>query len=666
MFDFDIPSADLANTVPPDALEPTGPRGEPVPPRPRGILPSIQRSLNAKIERLLRRPIIARVELRSEEQNEWLEDGDDQSDSVETDEEGAEGAEGEEGIPEMFRVIEEAARSSVPNGGRVRRDSPWREDPQDGTCRVSIAIDYADLWRGAEKEILEAVNSTIENHVTFLTEEQHLLLRRSPREFMQLEPKPETAELIAFRAPFIGGSERVVELTVAVAPEARAAVRYIAIVPNLVPLERQLAGVNAVDSAGDDGPLAPLRALLGLNDGLGLATADAPAGTEHGAFKGLDASQAECVRKALETPHFAVIKGPPGSGKTTVISTIIRQALERGQRVLVVSPTHVAVDNVVEKLAPKPDQRDPDDLERRSLPVRYAAKAGKLSETAGSYWVGPKKQRRGAIVAQRVESRLRSTLPFADALYQRLDVKLPGHAPISAAVTSVQNVICGTPIGILSYGPVKDAIPASFDLLIVDEVSKMTLPEFLAIGVKARRWVLVGDPEQLPPYNNAEENGETLDDVVPPILELACSVGAILEHLRPGIRENQRLVIVSSNPDRAADCICAHLDAVNLTSGSISILSEWDEDPIVICAPEDVDAAIRCVSPVRGRDRTHNPDYAGTVPILVERGLRVSRPAVGSGTRFVEAKDRSQARVYETAFNVYHAQPWSVRTGHTN
>ena len=56
--------------------------------------------------------------------------------------------------------------------------------------------------------------------------------------------------------------------------------------------------------------------------------------------------------------------------------------------------------------------------------------------------------------------------------------------------------------------------------------------EFLAIAVKARRWVLVGDPEQLPPYNNGEENGVTLDDIITPMLELVCSVGAILENAR--------------------------------------------------------------------------------------------------------------------------------------
>lgn len=635
---------------PTDTAEPEDPAPEAGPVL-RGLVPSIQISLRAKIERLLRRPIIARVVLPAAAQGT--------RDEPDEDEDGEE----EDELPDMFRAIEAAARSSAPNMGRVRRESPWREDPRDGTYKVSIAIDYADLWRDAEKEILEAVHGTIENHVAFLTDEQHLLLRRSPREFMDLQPKPESAELIAFRSEVIGGSERVVELTIAAAPEARTEVHHIAIVPNLIPLERQLMGVGIVDAAGDDGPLAPLRALLGLNDSACLAVRDLANATEARTFKGLDASQAECVRNALDTPHFAVIKGPPGSGKTTVISTIIRHALERGERVLVVSPTHVAVDNVVEKLAPKLDYEGPDDLERRSLPVRYAAKPGKLSKTAFAYWIGPKKQRRGAIIAKRVERRLTSTLPFAEEVFGRLDDNAQGHAPISAAVASVQGVICGTPIGILSYQPVKDASPASFDLLVVDEVSKMTLPEFIAVAVKTRRWVLVGDPEQLPPYNSAEENGETLDDIVGPILELACSVGAILERLKPALRQNQRLVVVSSDPDRAADCICAHLDAVELESGSVSILAEWDGDPIVVCAAGDIAAAVERVSPATGRDRTHNPEQIGTVHILVERGLSVPRPELAGGTRFVEAKARSQVRVYETAFNVYHAQPWSVRTG---
>jgi hypothetical protein len=60
--------------------------------------------------------------------------------------------------------------------------------------------------------------------------------------------------------------------------------------------------------------------------------------------------QAEAVRKALATPDVCLIQGPPGTGKTRVISEIVRQATQANWKVLLVAPTHVAVDNVLERI----------------------------------------------------------------------------------------------------------------------------------------------------------------------------------------------------------------------------------------------------------------------------------------------------------------------------
>ena len=630
-------------------------------PRNRGVASAIQVSLRAKLERLLRRPVIARVgapNAQAYDEDELEDELDDEQDELDDEQDEA------PGLPEIFSFLSTAASPAHPRSPPSRRERLWREDPSDGTVKVSIEIDYDDLWRGAEKEILEAVVGTVENHVTFLTDAQHRLLTRSPREFLDLQPKPESAELLSYRWEMIGGSQRVVELTIATAPQSPDLVRHVAIVPNLIPLERQLAGVHLVENIGDDSPLAPLRALLGLCDVENLPTVGAFGLDAKFDVERLDPSQQECVRRALTTPHFAVIKGPPGSGKTTVISTIIRQALAQGQRVLVVSPTHVAVDNVVEKLAPKAEANAPDNLELRSLPVRFSAKSGKLSRVASEYWVGPKKERRGATIGRRVERCLRAHVPIADELFARLDENEAGFAPISAAVASCQSVVCGTPIGVLSFPGVRDSAIAEFDLLIVDEVSKMTLPEFLAIAVKASRWILVGDPDQLPPYNSAEENADALDDLVPSIIELAMSVGAILERLRPAARQGQRLVVVARDPARAVNVISAHLDDVDVDSGAIATFDDAEDHPIIVCGPDQLDEAVQWASPARGRDRTHNPEQSGTVSVLVERGVVVLRPEFGTGVRLVEARARAQVRIFETGFNVYHAQPWSTQTRH--
>lgn len=345
-----------------------------------------------------------------------------------------------------------------------------------------------------------------------------------------------------------------------------------------------------------------------------------------------------------------------------MIGSIIQRALDRGDRVLVVSPTHVAVDNVVEKLAPTPGAADP--MAPISLPLRYAARKKRLSDLALSYWVGKKGQRRGATIASRLEQQLSATSRFAKRLFEVVDEDAPGRAPLSAAISRVESVICGTPLGILSYASVKLAAPGSFGLLVVDEVSKMTLPEFLAIAVKARRWVLVGDPDQLPPYNNAEENATTLDDLIPEVLELACSVASALEKVKPELRPELRLVVVSQEPDLAAEVIRAQLEGVDLPQSPPVRRYGEAGTGILVCAPGDTEAAIQANAPSIGRDRTQNPDQVGTVWVLVERGVRVTRPAVASGARFVDVNRRAQAKIFENSFSLYHAQPWALRADH--
>ncbi len=610
----------------------------------KNLIPAIRASLQAKLERLLARPIVAAIPVTGSSEQDA----------------------GRSGRPDIFRALQMAARDSQPTAGRSGQGSAWTENAEDGTCVVRIQIDYDDRWRGREKEILETVKSTVESPVTFLTNEQKTLLERSPREFLALNPRPEAAELVAYRLEDIGGSERVVELTLGAPPASPTHVRYIAIVPNLVQIERQLDAVETVEQATDDGPLGPLRTLAGLCDvsRLQALTAAAPAATPEPFVSGerLDEFQAECIAKAMSTPHFAVIQGPPGSGKTTVITSVIRRAVARGDRVLVVSPTHVAVDNVVEKLVPKMEDLSKDRLEPHTMPVRYSARKNKLSERATEYWVGSKRQLRGAAISRRVQQRLTTAVPPAESLYTKEDANAQGIAALSSSIAAVEKVICGTPIGILSYAPVKAASPGAFDLLIVDEVSKMTLPEFLAIAVKAKRWVLVGDPQQLPPYNNSEENGPTLDDVLHPQLELVCSVGAILERTKPRERRAVRLVVVSSEPAKAAAAIRAHIAAVKLDdSPPVATLEDGANEGILVCGLQGLDAACEALSPVRNRDRTHAPDQRGSLPLLVERGLRAARPDFASGTRLVETRYRAQALVFENAFNVYHAQPWSER-----
>ena len=64
----------------------------------------------------------------------------------------------------------------------------------------------------------------------------------------------------------------------------------------------------------------------------------------------LNESQREAVRFALSASDVAVIHGPPGTGKTTTLVELVRQAVRRGDKVLVCAPSNLAVDNLLERL----------------------------------------------------------------------------------------------------------------------------------------------------------------------------------------------------------------------------------------------------------------------------------------------------------------------------
>lgn len=62
-------------------------------------------------------------------------------------------------------------------------------------------------------------------------------------------------------------------------------------------------------------------------------------------------NQVRAVKKAVGNNNVFLIQGPPGTGKTTVIAEVVEQLITKGEKILVASQTHIAVDNVLEKVA---------------------------------------------------------------------------------------------------------------------------------------------------------------------------------------------------------------------------------------------------------------------------------------------------------------------------
>lgn len=110
-------------------------------------------------------------------------------------------------------------------------------------------------------------------------------------------------------------------------------------------LERQEEAVKALRS--DMAVMPSLRRLM-----LSPATADVPESGGRPGPEGLSKDKVKVLDDALGMRQLMVVEGPPGTGKTTLITAIVKQFLREypGSRVLIAAQTHIAIDHVVGKL----------------------------------------------------------------------------------------------------------------------------------------------------------------------------------------------------------------------------------------------------------------------------------------------------------------------------
>lgn len=256
-------------------------------------------------------------------------------------------------------------------------------------------------------------------------------------------------------------------------------------------------------------------------------------------FDGCD-RQREFVEKALATPDFAILDGPPGTGKTTTILELISQLVIQGKRVLLSASTHAAINNVLERIQESPS------LRHHIFPLRIGDENNAIGVEDFQF----------------------------DNLFQQLRQDSNCDDFSQQIMVDASNLVCGTTIGILRLFNEKSMTlecgEPPFDVMIIDECSKTTFQEFLVPARFAKRWVLVGDVRQLSPFTDREQIVANLDNLmlVPPkgqkpaqtlskSIQQACY---LLEELRGSSHWNDpvytqpMLVPVSTGVLQALDC----------------------------------------------------------------------------------------------------------------
>ncbi|MCA9093264.1 MAG: AAA family ATPase [Planctomycetaceae bacterium] len=218
-------------------------------------------------------------------------------------------------------------------------------------------------------------------------------------------------------------------------------------------------------------------------------------------FGSIDESQREAVDFALSAKDLAIIHGPPGTGKTTAIVELIRQSINRGEKVLACAPSNLAVDNLLERLLASGERairighpaRVLPTLREKTLDVivenhpdyklakEWTKEAWNLRKQAGKYTRTPPPPG----FRRDLREEAKKLLNEAAKLEARLvDYLLDSATVVCATLTGVNEELLGD---------------RQFDLVVIDEAAQTTEPPCWIPILRSARIVLAGDHCQLPP-----------------------------------------------------------------------------------------------------------------------------------------------------------------------
>lgn len=263
-----------------------------------------------------------------------------------------------------------------------------------------------------------------------------------------------------------------------------------------VAIQRQRVALQRARSASGE-RLAALRDVL-----LGLRQPEfGPENDPPPLDPGLNDPQRDAVRFALSARDVALIHGPPGTGKTTAVVELIRQAIRRGQKVLACAPSNLGVDNIFERLLAAGEKAVRLGHPARVLPelrahtldllvdehpdVRLARKL--VKEAMGLFRRADRYTRAKPEPGARRETRQEARALLEDA--RRLERQAVDH------LLDTAHVLCATTTGLDS----ELLGTRRFDLAVIDEACQSVEPGCWIPLLRCDRVVLAGDHCQLPP-----------------------------------------------------------------------------------------------------------------------------------------------------------------------
>lgn len=207
----------------------------------------------------------------------------------------------------------------------------------------------------------------------------------------------------------------------------------------------------------------------------------------------LDQSQKAAFLMATDGNPVSLIKGPPGTGKTHVIEAIINYLVrERKEKVLVSSQTHVAIDNVLDKIMSD---------SKMIIPKRITNRKNKydnehIDKTLFNIWNKNLRQFLSKSLNQKISKQIITSLNSFKGK-KLFDYSIKNHEIKVIGVTTTASQTAGKK----GYEILK-----GFDWLIIDEVSKCPITEVIRYLPYVKRIIMVGDDYQLAPLLEFTKN----------------------------------------------------------------------------------------------------------------------------------------------------------------